>query len=272
MSKHGTFAEYPSRSLAASETALLTIWPTLHRYHGDLVLVGGLAVHYLTRRGPSHWPGAVTMDVDLGIALGATGGQYGTVGSDLAGLGFKRDPEMRERLVRQVDGVDLYVDFLTEDPPATTGARMVDDVVASVIPGINRALESRRWVKVAGRDAYGAQTECEIAVADIGPLLVLKLNAFGGPTGRRHPKDAYDVLLSVTSFVDGPAAAVAAFRKEGERGNAGYSTAVETLRRDFAALDADAPLRAANFLRGTASDQKRAQEELVTAAKFLLGE
>ena len=33
MSKHGTFAEYPPRSLAVAEAALLTIWPTLNRYH-----------------------------------------------------------------------------------------------------------------------------------------------------------------------------------------------------------------------------------------------
>ncbi len=46
MSKHETFADYPPRSLAAAEAALLTIWPTLNRYHDDLVLVGGLAVHY----------------------------------------------------------------------------------------------------------------------------------------------------------------------------------------------------------------------------------
>ena len=36
MSKHETFAEYPPRGLAAAETALLTIWPTLNRYHDDL--------------------------------------------------------------------------------------------------------------------------------------------------------------------------------------------------------------------------------------------
>ena len=46
MSKHETFAEYPPRSLAAAEAALLTIWPTLSNFHDDLVLVGGLAIHY----------------------------------------------------------------------------------------------------------------------------------------------------------------------------------------------------------------------------------
>jgi hypothetical protein len=101
---------------------------------------------------------------------------------------------------------------------------------------------------------------------------VLKLNAFGGPAGRRHPKDAYDVLLAVTSFIDGPEAAIAAFRAEAKLGNPGYPTALEALRRDFSRVGADAPIRAAEFLRGTGEHQERAREELVTVAKYLLAD
>lgn len=271
MSKHETFLAYPSRGLAAAESALLTLWPTLGRYHADLVLVGGLAVHHLTRREGSNWPGAVTMDVDFGIELSAGGDQY-SLRSDLAGIGFCPDAQLENRLVRQVENLALYVDFLTEAPPAVTGARMVDDVVASIVPGINRALASRRMITITGQDVYGAVQTCEVAVADIGPLLVLKLNAFGGPTGRRHPKDAYDVLLAVTAFVDGPAAALSAFQAEAKLGNTGFETAIQALQRDFSDINADGPIRAAEFLRGTTGDQRRVREELVTAARFLLGE
>jgi hypothetical protein len=79
MSKYDTFGSYPQRSLASAEAALLTAWPSLCRYHDDLVLVGGLAVYYLTRRDIQGLPGAVILDVDLGISLAASGGQYGTV-------------------------------------------------------------------------------------------------------------------------------------------------------------------------------------------------
>jgi predicted nucleotidyltransferase len=195
---------------------LLTAWRSLPRYHDDLVLVGGLAIHYLTQRDPSGLPGAVTTDVDFALALGASGEQHGTIKSDLAGLGF--EPE-GSRMVRKFADFALYLHFLTEDPPHVTGTRMVDDVVACVIPGVNRALASARPVRVQGVDLYGAPQSCEIAVAGIGPLLVLKLNAFGGPTGRRHPKDAYDVLLAVTAFIDGPEAALAAFRAEAAEEN-----------------------------------------------------
>ena len=194
MSKFGTFAEYPPRSLASAEAALLTAWGSLQAYQDDLVLVGGLAVHYLTKRNLETLPGTVTLDVDFGITLGASGGQYGTIQSDLGGLGFVLE---NKRLIRTFGDITLYIDFLTEDPSAVSGGRQVDDIPASVVPGIGRALACRRSVNIIGRDLYGAQKSCHVLVADIGPLLVLKLNAFGGPTGRRHPKDAYDILLAV---------------------------------------------------------------------------
>ena len=267
MSKFGTFSEYPRPSLVSAEAALLTAWRSLERYHDDLVLVGGLAVHYLTKRNEAGLPGAVTMDVDFGVTLGASGGQYGTIKSDLAGLGFVAE---NNRLVRKFGEIQVYVDFLVEDSPLQTGARIVDDVVASVIPGVNRALACRRWVTVRGRDLYGAEQECKVSVADIGPLLVLKLNAFGGPTGRRHPKDAYDVLLAVTAFVDGPEAAVAAFRAEAQAGNTGYDFAAATLRKDFTAVDRDGPIRAAEFVREFVSDAAQLRQDVVTVGKYLL--
>src|SRR5438067_13040948 len=88
MTKFGTFQDYPNDSVPVAEATLLTAWRTLARYHDDLVLVGGLAVHYLTQRDLPSLPGAVTMDVDFAITLGASGGQYGTIKSDLEGLGF----------------------------------------------------------------------------------------------------------------------------------------------------------------------------------------
>ena len=56
MSKFDQFDAYPSRGLSASESVLLTVWPTFHRHHDDIVLVGGLAVHYLTREQSKSWP------------------------------------------------------------------------------------------------------------------------------------------------------------------------------------------------------------------------
>jgi len=244
------------------------VWPTLEPYHDDLVLIGGLALHYLQKRVVAWLPGAVTMDVDFGISLAATGGRYGTIKSDLSGLGFRLEGN---RLARQHGNLNLYLDFLTEDPPAVTGARMVDDVIASLIPGVNRALACRRMVAVKGRDFYAAPQECKVAVADLGPLLVLKLNAFGGPTGRRLPKDAYDVLLAVRGFVDGPEAAVAAFRAKANTGNTGYPFALRTLERDFSDPGQNGAIRAAEFLPGDSETRNRIRQDVATVGRVLLG-
>jgi hypothetical protein len=269
MSKYENFGAYPQRSLLSAEAALLTVWPSLSRYHDDLVLVGGLAIHYLTRRDIQGLPGAVTLDVDLGISLAASGGQYGTIKSDLEGLGFVSE---ERRMVRRREDVALYVDFLTEDPNRNAlGSRVVDEIIASVVPGINRALDCCRTVAVQGRDVYGAGQICRVRVADIGPLLVLKLNAFGGPSGRRLPKDAYDILLAVTAFIDGPTAAIKGFQAEEAIGNTAYQIATTVLEKDFLQPDQDGPIRAAEFLAATGSNRNRIRQDLVTVGKRLLG-
>ncbi len=79
--------------------------------------------------------------------------------------------------------------------------------------------------------------------ATCGPLLVLKLNALWQilSTGCRIPKDAYDILLAVTGFIDGAEKAVAAFHAEANAGNTGYEFALATLRNDFSSPDQDGP-------------------------------
>jgi hypothetical protein len=268
MSKYETFGAYPPRSLLSAEAALLTVWPSLSRYHDDLVLVGGLTIHYLTRRDIPGLPGAITLDVDLGIALAASGGQYGTIKSDLEGLGFVSEDR---RMVRRREDVALYIDFLTEDTNRNAlGSRVVDEVIASVVPGINRALDSCRAVAVQGRDIYGAAQMCDVRVADIGPLLVLKLNAFGGPTGRRLPKDAYDVLLAVIAFIDGPTAAIKGFLAEEAAGNRAYQIATAVLGKDFLQPEHDGPVRAAEFLGVSGANRERVRQDVVTVGRRLL--
>ncbi len=109
----------------------------------------------------------------------------------------------------------------------------------------------------------------------IGALLVLKLNAFAG---RQQAKDAYDVLLGVSRFVDGPEAAINEFRAEAGAGNRGYARAVETLREHFFETGQSGPRRCAAFaLDGQSGlDDRQARErqiveQLVTIGRALAG-
>lgn len=253
MSKFSSFAEYPPRSLAGAEAALLTAWASLERFRDELVLVGGLAVKYLTTPGTGLLPGAVTMDVDLGVTLAADGGQYGSLADDLTGQGFKRDAH--GRFVRQFETMPVFIDFLTEHPTATSGTASVDGIPAGVFPGVTRALVTRRKVQVEGRDLFGASQKAVLPVSGIGALLVLKLNAFAG---RQQPKDAYDILLAVSRSVDGPEAAIASFHAEANADNRGFQRARETLRQHFLEPGQSGPLRCAAFaLDGQPSQEDR---------------
>ena len=44
--KTDSFAEYRARSLEVAQCALITAWESLGNYWDDLVVIGGLAVHY----------------------------------------------------------------------------------------------------------------------------------------------------------------------------------------------------------------------------------
>ncbi len=253
MSKFASFAEYPPRSLAGAEAALLTAWASLERFHDQLVLVGGLAVKYLTTPGTGLLPGAVTMDVDLGVTLAADGGQYGSLADDLTGQGFKRDAH--GRFVRQFETMPVFIDFLTEHPTATSGTASLDGLPTGVFPGVARALATRRKIQVEGRDLFGASQKVALPVSGIGALLVLKLNAFAG---RQQPKDAYDILLAVSRSVDGPEAAIASFHAEANADNRGFQRARETLRQHFLEPGQSGPLRCAAFaLDGQPSQEDR---------------
>ncbi len=167
MSKFGSFAEYPARSLAGTEAALLTAWASLNRFHADLVLVGGLAIKYLIKPGGTLLPGPVTLDVDLGVTISVEGGQYGSIADDLCGLGFKRDP--KGRYVREFEAQPVFIDFLTEHDTATAGTIDLEGVPVGIFPGVNRALATRRNISIVGRDLFGVEQRFSVPVSGIGP-------------------------------------------------------------------------------------------------------
>jgi len=233
---------YPDGSTDLATAALLTVWSSLADYQDDIVLVGGLVPKFLCAHPPEALP-AVTMDVDLGIALGSTGGQYGTISSHLQGLGFKLE---QQRFRKTVNGLPIFVDFLTEanSPDQTTA--MVDDVPVSSFPGINRALTVHRVVPVMGRDVFGGTQNCSVKVCEIGPWLVLKLNAYAR---RQQPKDAFDVYQGILYYDGGSEIAARSFRAEANL-NSGFTTAHAGLTTFFGSVESGCPARCAEFMLG----------------------
>lgn len=265
---------YPADGLVNTEKALFEAWDSLEKFHADLVVVGGLAVHYHTRDriNPLYF-GAPTLDVDFGISLGTDAGMKGTVQFDLLQAGYEN---VEDRMVKTlVNGEKLYIDFLTEHPPREQGTRNVSDIIASIFLGINRALEVREYVEIKGIDRFGDLQRFRIPICGIGPLLVLKLNAFAKRRNEKKEKDAYDILAAVSSYSGGAAAAIEAFKIEKEMNNPAMELALETLGRDFGHPDGDGPLLARRFRFGLAQETEgglRLRTDLVGIAKELLGE
>ena len=276
--KFESYDKYLASDTDLPPRALLTTWDALADFHEDLVLVGGLAVRYLTKPPLAGHPGPVTLDVDFAVSLAVDGGLGPTIKQVLREQEFRWDAQ-QQRFSRDLPGLRLHLDLLTDDGKSDKGTRTVDDGLAvSVLPGIDRALACVRLVPVTGTDLNGQMRTMRIKVAEVGPMLALKLNAFGGPEGRRAGKDAHDILHLATRYLDGTAAAVAGFHEEKAAGNRAMRHAITCLTQDFTDVDAAAPVACANFrLPGwqrRPDDQDAAlalRQQCVTLAQALLG-
>jgi len=275
--KFASYAEYDPKGVALSIPALLTVWAGIQRFSDELVLVGGLVPHFICRHPESstQLPRPATLDVDIGIALGASSGQYGSLSADLQGQGFRPSKTFESRFERRVGPYTIYLDFLVERAPGTKGVVVVDDVPANILPGIDRALATARKQVISGVDLFGAQQSIPIRICEIGPFLVLKLRAFAS---RQAPKDAFDLLYSFQNYDGGVEAAVAAFHAESAAGNLAFPDASGCLRQHFSNEDAAAPVRAAHFVHGpiTASEnddtrllRQQIQQDVVTMGLLL---
>lgn len=276
--KYETYSEYEPRHTALAESAFLTLWSTLGSWHADLVLVGGLVPKYLCGDLTQHrnLPRPATLDVDLGIALAADSGQYGNLFWELSGQGFKRSEKHPARLEKTLGDFRIYVDFLVEHPPHTRGSVQVEDITASIMPGVDRALTTARSIEVSGVDLHGANQKLTARICEVGPFLALKLRAF---CDRQQPKDAFDILYTLRHYDGGSDAAIAAFAEEVRVGNPACPDALRTLNDHFANETAPGPVKASNFVLGQAQPGESAdtrflrsalRQDMVAAAALLL--
>jgi hypothetical protein len=276
--KYDTYAQYDPRATSQTLPAFLTVWPGLGNYHSDLVLLGGMVPLYLCTHpaGANALPRPATLDVDFGIALGASAGQYGTLATDLHAQGFSPSKKFSGRFERPAAGFTLYIDFLVEDGTTPKGTRMVDDVPASIMPGVLRALETARQVTIEGRDLPGGQQKVIARVCEVGPFLVLKLRAF---LNRQQGKDVFDLLYTLLHYDRGTQAALDAFAVEARANNPAFPDARLALETLFAGEDSPGAVKAAHFVFGPqttqdSSDQRtrrlQVQQDMVGAAQALL--
>jgi predicted nucleotidyltransferase len=277
--KYETYGEYDPLHTALAESAFLTVWSGLGRWHEDLVLVGGLVPKYLcvnitTTRG---LPRPATLDVDLGIALAADSGQYGNLLWELNGQGFKPNQDHPSRFEKTIGNFTVPVDFLVEKSPLIRGTAQVEDITAGIMPGVDRALATARRIPVSGVDLHGAeQKNLTARVCEVGPFLALKLRAF---YDRQQPKDAFDILYTILHYDGGTDVAIAAFAEEVRLANPACADALRSLREHFATETSPGPVKASHFVLGNAASgesedmrfrRTTIRQDMVDAASRLL--
>ena len=245
------YSSYDARVSSHTIPALATIWPKLGDFYDDLVVVGGLVPHFICSHPASAPNPPVTLDVDLGISIHTSAGQYESVATRLRNAGFLQSGTETHRYQKLVGTSPLYVDFLTDYGSNRVGAVVVDDVTASCLPGIDRALVTAREINFKATDLYGATQPLRLRVCDAGAFLVLKLRAF---LLRREPKDAFDILYTLQHYDKGREAAIKSFCVERDARNPAFLDAEKALKELYDNENSPGPFYAANFLTGGLGD------------------
>lgn len=240
------YSDYMMEDTIRAESALLTAWAILREFRDDLVLVGGLVPRYLCQPRPSELQ-AVTMDVDLGISLGLCAGLYETTRNRLIKAGFEWDSK-ENRFVREYKKNNrLFLDFLTDKPrPEADDSVTVDDIPVSAQPGVQRALEVCREVRIGGHDLHGAEVEEAVRVCEAGPYICLKLLAYHN---RAKGKDVFDMVRCVRDYDRGSSEAVRLFSLEAGV-NPAHAAAMCVLKERFTSDRAKGPVQYAEFCLG----------------------
>lgn len=245
--------QYNPEDTVRAESALLTVWAALGNLTHNLVLVGGLVPRYICKPQTGAIT-AATIDVDLGVSLELSTGQYEPVSRRLADHGFQWK---NKRFVKTLRNVDLYLDFLTDKPaPQAADSVVVDDVAGvSAVFGVSRALDIYRTVTITGFDLQGAKVTEKVKVCEIGPYICLKLQAYAG---RAQGKDIFDFVRAVRDYDRGMEMAATLFHAEKDK-NLAYAPALRVLQERFENERSKGPIQYADFCMSDSANVSESQ-------------
>jgi hypothetical protein len=272
-------ADYSWHATERCERVLVTVLGNIGPWAERVYLAGGLAPRYLISELPADVPPHVgSTDVDLIISVAVATddvGAYRTLHNNLRQGGFKQGPaDFQWR--RKLDESTVLVEFLCETDAVAAGRifKPKQDY-GSKMAALNVAgaeLARRDYVEVAleaERLDDGGRSQVTVRVANLLPLVVLKITAF---QDRHANKDAYDLIFTLRNWPGGPDAAGRAAAGSPVAAEEITSGALTLLGERFADIDQDGPTAYAAFTAagGAAPDQMR-QEAVAVARRFLRG-
>ena len=248
-------SDYDSITTARCERALVTLLGDLGPWRERIFLVGGLAPRYIVGQLPRGVPAHIgTTDVDLviGLALGDdTPETYRTLEANLKRSGFRAENSFR--WTRLVDGISVQVEFLCETTEVDAGRifKPHGESLGSGFGAFNvrgarlAASDFTEHEVVAERLDDGGLSTIAVRVCGLLPYVVLKILAF---QDRHENKDAYDLVLCLLNFGDGPESAGTATANSPVASHSQVADALRLLGERFADADRDGPASYATFL------------------------
>jgi hypothetical protein len=261
------FDDYDEETTARCERVLLTLLGDLGPWRDRIYLAGGLAPRYLVGRLPEGAAAHVgTSDVDLiiGLALGdETPETYRTLRNNLTTSRFKQGTPSFQ-WYRDVDGVNVFVEFLCETDRVAPGAifRPTGETLGSNLGAFNVrgaqlvAQDYLEYVIEGERLDNGGLSRVTLRIANVLPYVVLKINAF---QDRHENKDAYDLVFTLLHYGEGPSDAGRTAAKSPVARADQISEAMTLLAERFESSAHDGPAAYANFLAVTDADEELAR-------------
>lgn len=214
----------------------------------------------------------------IGLAVGdETRETYRSLQNNLEKAQFgQREPTFR--WAREVDGVNVVVEFLceTEAVPAgrvfqpkagSTGSK----VGAFNVRGAHLVRDDFVERELVGeRLDEGGMSKVTVRVANLLPYTVLKILAF---QDRHENKDAYDLVFCLLHFGDGPETAGRAAAGSPVARDGAVTEALTLLGERFDDVAQDGPAAYAAFLAdpGDGDDAGRLRREAVATVRAFLG-
>jgi len=212
--------DYNASTTELCERAQLTLLSCAGPWSERIYLAGGLVPRYLIKDLPGGARAHVgTTDVDfvVGVAIVDDGGDepYRTLERNIRGAGFEQciDESGQPQSFRwkiEIDGLPVIVEFMSENPAESpgriirprqhTGAKLG----AFNTKGARLVALDHVLVPIQGRLANGNHSFAEMRVADLASFLTLKTYALHE---RAKPKDAYDMVFTLSNWPGGPEAA-----------------------------------------------------------------
>jgi predicted nucleotidyltransferase len=270
--------DYSQRATDRCERVLVTVLGNIGPWAQRVYLAGGLAPRYLISELPPDVPPHVgSTDVDLIISVTVAtddAGAYRTLRNNLRKGEFKQGPaDFQWR--RKLDESTVLVEFLCETDQVAAGRifKPKQDF-GSKMAALNVAgadLASRDYVEVAleaERLDGGGRSRVTVRVANLLPLVVLKIAAF---QDRHANKDAYDLIFTLRNWPGGLDGAGKAAAESPVAAEEITTQALALLGERFADTDQDGPAAYAAFTATTGADPDQMRQEAVAVARQFLG-